>query len=433
MRAFYSIQVRKILVVLSYLYVALIPFEEILLFFFEIDTVLKPYRIIALFILFFSLLYKSNSKGLVFITDKLDYLLLSIHAIGLFITLIYLLIGEVNVPSFINDGSQTLFIFLVYISLKKINFERDEFINLLKIFVFSMLFSVGNIIYNFYFISIFERQSGFLSSPNSASRGIVISIFVLIYLLFKNIKNQKSFYSLINLTLLAVFFLGLLATGSRAGLVAVIMGITIFFIMGLNGIPWKKFSIPITLIAITITISQLFSSGLSIIPQQEDNYVFQRYNVEESEENVRVYIWQSGINVAFDHFLMGVGIGQYKEYHNFYIKQIENVPLLFKTREDPLGLHNAYLYIFVQYGVIPFLLFLFYLYKNVYRTFFDSINANEQKLFKVLLLVLLLQVIMFIFFNIGFLDPIIWFTLFIISYRQSNTWITPIHNEYKSK
>ena len=55
----------KILLFLVYIYVFLAPFEDILLFLYNIDTVFKPYRIVGLVILIMGFFYRYPKKPLV--------------------------------------------------------------------------------------------------------------------------------------------------------------------------------------------------------------------------------------------------------------------------------------------------------------------------------------------------------------------------------
>lgn len=73
----------------------------------------------------------------------------------------------------------------------------------------------------------------------------------------------------------------------------------------------------------------------------------------------RIEYWKTALYMIKKHFLFGVGIGDYdKSYQNAY-NELKS-PL---TIENRLGAHNQFLNVFVNFGFIGFILFIWMLYK----------------------------------------------------------------------
>ena len=207
----------NVLYILLCAYAFLIPFEHILEIFFGIDTVFKPYRIVALMMIgVYSI--RSFYSGKLSLNKDItnDIFLYLIFGYGLFITAIQVFFAPFLLRHFYNDSFQIVLYVSVFFILKNLNLSFSQLSRLIWFFIAGIFINALYLFNNFYILQNFRRQSGFMDNPNYVSISLVVAISFLII----HISNHKKWLPKIVL-FVSVFFLLLMLifSGSRTGFI----------------------------------------------------------------------------------------------------------------------------------------------------------------------------------------------------------------------
>jgi len=89
----------------------------------------------------------------------------------------------------------------------------------------------------------------------------------------------------------------------------------------------------------------------------------------------RISVWQNSLEMIKDSPLLGVGIGQWSEhYHRYYDRVVKDV--IYNDRKDLTRLHNDYIEVFSELGLVGYLFLLWLLYLVVRKIF--KVLLNHQ-------------------------------------------------------
>ncbi len=393
-------------------YIFLIPFEHILEIFYGIETVFKPYRVVAMFFVVFTLLFFQKKP---LIRDSTDLLLYVVIGIGLIVSVVRSMIFYFDWDTFWNNIIQTFLYLLVFFSAKRLKWGEWDFLVLMGVLVSALL--INNIYGYLNFVSstnlIYNRVEGFMDNPNYFALGnCVILIFSLLVL--TNLGKSRLISTLIG-TMLAVFSVFcVVISGSRTSLIITIVILSwVYFIhIGLKA--------RLVLAAFFFCSAFLIWNSESILERLRNTPLFFRVLVREQVENrldedVRVMIWHGGLNAATDTYFTGLGRAQFLSYYNFR-KYLWTVNRELATRGQGLGLHNDYINILVEYGSGAFIIYLFYWLKLLsrlrvrIRTLSGRVGAIVRSKY-----LMLISLLLFSFFSVTSLNPLYWIILFIVS------------------
>jgi O-antigen ligase len=188
------------------------------------------------------------------------------------------------------------------------------------------------------------QSVGYALDPNDTAF-ILISLFplCLFYLLF----NEGVFKRLFCLVAICSSVAVILLTGSRGGLLGLITVLTILLLTKIGGI---KKSHKILFLVVIGGISFLMADKIDLERYMTLTDLESDYNM--TGEEGRWKIWERGMTIAFDHPVIGVGVGCF--------------PMAIGTMRFQEGLplvkwnvaHNSYIEIAAEMGLVAFVIFI---------------------------------------------------------------------------
>jgi O-antigen ligase len=207
-------------------------------------------------------------------------------------------------------------------------------------------------------------------NSNSWAALVSISFGLIAYYMLQIKFNKKSGIALLTLLLFIVGY-AIFDLGSRSSLLGLLVCILLYVY------PLKRKSFLLATFSILVFYN-FFSGIFSFIGESTitDNEVLnKRLNESVEEIDPRVPIWNSGLRMALDNPIGGVGVGNEGERF-FDYKDTD-----FET-EDRMALHNSFLTFFAELGIIGLVLFLRFLYLifNV-----KTYNVEDEYLYLILL------------------------------------------------
>lgn len=228
--------------------------------------------------------------------------------------------------------------------------------------------------------------SGFGANINISAFSTLIKTIIPIYLLF-NYKN----YFIRALSLFFIFssFLTILLLMSRAALLAlflVLISILILVVISKRKTYYLKYS----LIIITLIMS-IFSYNImnqknarSILTERFSNVTNPR--VDESV-NERLNFYTTALESIGDNPLLGIGVGNWK------IKSIDLSKEIIVSYRVPYFVHNDFLQILAEIGVIGGLCFIFYIFYPIFISFLRSLKSRNFNLDFMIFLIFVIYII----------------------------------------
>ena len=173
------------------------------------------------------------------------------------------------------------------------------------------------------------------------------------------------------LFVIVILIISLILTKTRACWIAgfIAIFITIFFLR--KSLKFKRMKLPIIIgVLLLLCTFPILSQRI----QDSINYK-QNYSIE------RIYIWKSSLQMAKDHFWLGIG-----QDRNRFKELYDNKYQLSKSKEKHIiHPHNNFLYFFVRngiFGLISFLLLQIFQIKYFFRT-----ELSKNKILKILSLI----------------------------------------------
>ncbi|MGD0341461.1 MAG: O-antigen ligase family protein [Bacteroidales bacterium] len=191
----------------------------------------------------------------------------------------------------------------------------------------------------------------------------IISAFIAFESYFDN--SLKIFKRIFWLILALLFLISLYFLSSRSGILAGLILIPFYFFLKLKQLKKGKFIFPGILLII------IFSFPL-LLNNQRVNYLYDQMlnkkTVGENKEEPRIIIWRSACKIIKANFFVGVGIG---DVRNELAKQYME---LGKTdmADTKFNVHNQFLEVFVEEGIIGFILFIAMISLMIYFAIADK-------------------------------------------------------------
>jgi O-antigen ligase len=149
-----------------------------------------------------------------------------------------------------------------------------------------------------------------------------------------------------------VCYLGVALTGSRGGYLSTIASLAPFAVLSLTllrksstGLFWKVGG-PSLIVAAVIGLTAVFLL-------QESSYLGDRAQRVVDPGNVRIDMWQAAVQQWKLQPAFGTGSGTYLYYGRQFRSE--------RVQEDPVYVHNDYLHLLAEYGVVGFAFFLVFL------------------------------------------------------------------------
>jgi O-antigen ligase len=243
------------------------------------------------------------------------------------------------------------FALFVYFSYTK---ELDKVLYMLwAIMIFSSIvayFSDPLDIYTF-------RKTGATEDPNEFAAQLLTVIFATLYL-FQ--KNKNWFFLLISL---AIFTYTLLYAGSKSSFIFLALMLLITFFVKFKTIISQLFSTK-GLLATVVLVTAL---GIGIMNSSKAVEGLQGRAQKTGTFQQRLIVWRAGSEMIRDHFLMGVGFGEFPKVSARYVKNF--------LAEEARPSHNNFIKVFAESGVFSFLAFatfIFLLFGTKLKEIFQS-------------------------------------------------------------
>ncbi len=387
-------------------YAFLIPFEHILEYFLGIDTVLKPYRVVAILLVIAVIISKKNTVFRISRDWKEDIFLYFIFIYGVFITLYRMVTSPFGMNKFLNSLFQMVLYLAVFVIIKNFPLTKERMIKLLWFLVGGLIINAIYIYKNFYIFKSFDRQSGFMDNPNFVAVSLVVAIVFLVHRLdFIRSFTLKSLLFGVVIFLLYVFS----TTRSRTGLAILAVAGTLIFLFG--SLP-KKILIAVGGIAVLV---------LFLVPRNAfddeigtSNILIRRIVKSDASDDPRLPLWRGALRAAQASNFLGLGIGQFRERFREFL-ETEHHYLIYRavTFGGTLSVHSDYLAILTNYGLAGMTSYIIFLWLSLRKVGLQMLNAADTSLsvlnqFKFIVLVCL---IVFGITTENFLSPIYWLLL----------------------
>ncbi|MDO6355573.1 O-antigen ligase family protein [Caloramator sp. CAR-1] len=297
--------------------------------------------IISSILIFFGLcylLFEGGLKELYNLKDK------GLRKLNLFIGLFVFL----NIISFFiapNKGAaiseslrffEYVFLFYFIVLLADKRTIKRAFMLFFASMVVAALYGVIQFIFGLspYTVNRNIRLNSTFVNPNYWGAAVNIVIF---YPIVDMIKERK--IKIYNVLFLALFLFNLLFSLNRSSWLAFLLGLFVILL-----IENKKF----------IAILPAFILPLIAHPFTRKRFIT-LLSIEKITKDARFKLWKTAYLMFKDHFVLGVGHGNYRYFYDDYIKRF---PELF-VRKDLWSPHNSFLKMFAEMGIFGGLNFIF--------------------------------------------------------------------------
>ena len=347
-------------------YIHLITKYLVVLFMFTILSTSNLYNIVALVLLFLSiiyiLLYSSKDFSRIEGYFLFSYLLLSYYP---FLHSFYI---ETNLSE-IDNYLRFLFAIPVYCLIREINIKEEYF----KFIVNHTSLVIGISAIYFYIFDDSSRISGHASTATIFGN-IALLFSCLSLLTMKNFKSDLFKYYPLFAAMLA--FSAWSLTGVRGSLLILPIFLAIFlfskdlrinFFVKIN---YKVITIFIIILAGIFSQSNTYNRTINSYGTTY-SYFFENgeFNWNHKDSLVpRFRIWQGSINIIAEHPFTGVGQSNFNKHLVLQIKDNKIEPIRNDPNKLAAGLnhaHNQYLDIFAKTGIIGLIVLLFFLFMNL--------------------------------------------------------------------
>ncbi len=338
-------------------YFFLLPFEHILVRYFENRTVFKPYRLVGLVIIVaWPFLMPRRRTRL----DFFDKGILFLVGLGLAMAAFWKVVDDAGYLSWaFNDVLLTLFSFFVYLAFKSTFDPRRTTQPVLTAYIAGIV--CGVLLHPFApGAGEATRLSAFFKNPNSLSAAAGASFLLLLAAVLFG-KKRRSIVQIRRAATMLLLLVVVVLTGSRSGALALTLGT--FILLMMPTIAGRRLGTSQMRKRVTLTVGALMiaASALVMTTQgvEDSAGVLKRYERSGSVTtgSGRSDIWRAVWNVAVDHYLLGVGTAQYRYYHRTYIRRLGHLDDP-RMKDHDVGAHNEYLSMLVSTGLLGLAVYL---------------------------------------------------------------------------
>lgn len=413
-----SINLRKTILSLTCIFAFLASFDQVLELY-GIDTIFKPSRVAAIFILIVSFFYQYPRWKIIYFQPDKCWIFMIIW--GITMTLLKFFLGiKISLFNLFNDGSQVLFLIFVYLAIKRIEMTTREMLRVFAYYAIGVCLNNALVILNYYILQTSSRAEGLMENSNWAAFSIGIAILYFIFRLSENRFSLWKASTWFYMTLVIYLIMGVIATGSRTGVF--VTGLCIPLMALLSADIGTKFR-GLVFMVIVFPFMLMFSPVREFIANNiyatlTENSAVGR--LKNTSDDIRLYLWRAGWNSVEDNFGTGLGIGQFRSISNYKKYMLPVGPDFYYGREvrdtnGGIGLHSLYIQILVDYGVVPLLALLFFFYKVLIMRIVDLFTSNE-KATSYMSFVIMVAVLLTSITGQGLMGGVFWVVMLIISH-----------------
>lgn len=326
----------------------------------------------------FSLLVKNSKLNSLITLFKSNYHLIS-FALVILIAFISLLVAE-NKTEGILVISHFLTLFISFILI--VILSQHSKLNFLKLFLYFSVIGLilestrtnwlifDNVINNGKILDRALDYRGFTGNINISSFSLTIKLPVLVYLVF-TVQNKlsKAFF----LIVLSSSLLAILLLFSRAAIIALI--IVFISLMLLVVINRSKLYVTNFLLVLLASSFSFFSYDL-INEKNTSDLIVDRFSTvtnpgADESVNERLNFYKIAINDITTYPVLGVGIGNWK------LTSIQRANKFLAGYRVPFRVHNDFLEIAAEIGIIGGLLFAYFIFFPFISSLIKALRSNK--------------------------------------------------------
>ncbi|MDA7820002.1 O-antigen ligase family protein [Flavobacteriaceae bacterium] len=265
----------------------------------------------------------------------------------------------------------------VYSLFNKNKIDKAFYVKLSRVFLLVFLIEISDILvaYLMNFDTARPRQfifSGFSTNVNIASISMMIKIPLLMYLML----YDKWVIKLLSIVSFILFSYFLFWTQSRA--VFLTLGLSMLF---LSLIALKRKSKPLIKIISFVIIVFVVNGFLSTLHiksntpiENNESTITTRINSlteQDTSVNLRLMYWKGGLKQISKSPIIGVGVGNWK------LNSLEYDSTYMNNYQVQYHMHNDFLQVFAELGIIGFLLFCYFIFLIGWRLLKYSFNKSH--------------------------------------------------------
>lgn len=387
-------------------YAFLVPLELVLEVLFGIDTVLKPYRVLAILIIGLAMLGTLSQKIRIGIDIREDLFLYLVFIYGLIVTFLSMIYTPFGMSHFFNDAFQVGLYLGMYITLKNLDLNSKRWEYLLWSLVIGICLNAGYIFYKVRTFQASSREAGFMDNANFVALSSVVAIAFLLKRVDIWRNTRKLVISIGALLLLGSVFLG---AGSRTSLVVLVLVLSLIYYYS---VWWKK--------ALAFLMIGLFGVYFYFYQPQQTawrpgNALANRIVELDASDDPRFAIWKGALRAAMQTNFMGLGIGQFTHrFPEFF--QSENHRVVYNNVRFGIGLsaHSDYFALLTEYGLIGVCLYILFIVVSLVKvsTLMSAHYGNQSlRIAYQFNLIILFSLATFGIASETFLSPLFWILL----------------------
>ncbi len=224
--------------------------------------------------------------------------------------------------------------------------------------------------------ALLSRAHGTFGHPNIFGGFILLSILNTLYLY---VISHKNFQRVVMLLALFLQIFALCVSFSRSAIYAFVLCVCVFI-----GLCWKHRSSK----SLFVLIGTLLTSGLTLLGIFLSQFIVRggiiNYNnATLGADTERIHYIKIALNMIKDHPFFGVGFNNFQLCINDYLASTEQNTLFFKV-------HNIYLLIASEIGLIGLAFFLLFIFSILKKAFSGHWSLEKIYLFSAFLGVLLI-------------------------------------------
>lgn len=240
------------------------------------------------------------------------------------------------------------------------------FIALVLAAFLTALLGIGQHLFTIDLVPQFAPPAATFVNRNMAGHFIVLTLPLCLFLLLTNSRKRRNFFYYIAATAMVLF---LVYTGNRSAWLAMTIELVMFFLLA-RRFSGRKFSETffwtrgrtITAAISLVTLLVLINTGPNGVQWNMGKIVDRALsttrtgdNGQQSSVGLRLAFWSNSTAMIRDHFLFGVGAGNFRIIYPLYSHEIVDDPIT-GDRTQLYRLHNDPLQMFAELGLIGFLI-----------------------------------------------------------------------------
>ena len=261
----------------------------------------------------------------------------------------------------------SLFSFYILFNVIKIT-KADVFLFLLAFLSLELLYFYFNLLYGN------GSTKGITANVNIQAFSILFKLPLLLFYIFNNYRYKLFIYFLFFFSLSSLFIIT--SRGAFLGLLFILLFVFSFYYKSFKAISYSCF---------TLIVSFIFSYYY-LIPKFSSLYKISNISLVDSSSISRITFYQNAISSIINTFPFGIGVGNWKIVSILYYSDFV------KAYTVPYHVHNDFLQVAAESGLLGFFAFLFF-FIFILKFFLKKIFLKKDLSFLPLLGALLVYIL----------------------------------------